>query len=60
MENMINEKLAEIKIEQSKYQTKMTYEEAHRLQAEYDKKIHAKELTLEEINQIIAEVRNNA
>lgn len=60
MENRVTEKIAEIKREQSKYQPEMTYEDACRLQREHNKKIHAKELTLEEINQIIAEVRNNA
>lgn len=38
MKNMINEKMAEIKYEQSKYQPKITYEEACRLQREHDKR----------------------
>ena len=53
----------EIKNEQLKYRKlifrkKKTYEEMHKLQAEYEKEINAEEVTLEEINLYIAEVRN--
>lgn len=46
------------KNERLEYRKLKTYEEMHRLQAEYEKEINAEELTIEKINRYIAEVRN--